>query len=265
MNEYESIIINRIRQSKYYALVKHDYINTFLFLAPYQPFIYPSNILTIDSYYIVSNHTYQTERDIINALNKQICLNNSLDYEKIFIKRENDNGCCMGSSLFAQKHIGHNLRMLANKSSLGKIAKNGFLYNDEYGTYCYIGAFDLPDNISISLESLPKIENECDNCNNCTECCPTNAIGTDKWGCIRSIQECAHKGLSPLQTNLSNNLNSSLLGCNLCQNSCSLNRHIKATLPPKELTDILQKITQNDYTKEDIKALGNMIMAEMEC
>jgi len=237
------ITLNNI---KYYA-VTTDKSNpqngfVFTFLAPYNPYDgYNTTHYQIDAYYEVSNRTYHMQKQLIASLNN--------------------------AGFAADTVKTHNIRQIAANAGLGKIAYSGFLYNDDYGTYCFIAAVSIslenlnqkPDentlNAILDLKSLPTVNNLCDKCGACVVACPVNTVKSDKHGCLRAVQEDARKGLDELQLKNARMLNGKLLGCDLCQRFCPLNNHISTKKAPDLLLKMLRKdvfptlVEQNDLSQ----------------
>ncbi|MEG1710749.1 MAG: 4Fe-4S double cluster binding domain-containing protein [Clostridia bacterium] len=247
---------------KYYAVANDNGDSVFLFLMPYAPFIFPTDVYEIDSYYLISNDTYHRENKLINNLNKGICEDYDLNFNCIFYEHNWFNGYNDFSALFARRHNARNLRILAAFSGLGKIADNGFLYNSDYGTYNFIGSVVLPQDFPTIEFSLPDTKVKCLHCAACSVACPTNAVETDKWNCLRSLQECAHIGLSNTQQLYAKKLNNRLLGCNNCQKFCPINSNITAISPPVDFLELIKKENfDNALSNGNFKPLAEYIGA----
>ncbi len=193
-----------------------------LFLAGYAPYDFPEDCYEIDAYYTASNSAYSAEKEIIAYLSG---LNVSCDFYR-----------------------GKNLRSLAERNSLGKRALSGFIYCDDYGTYCFIGSLQLSGLSKEDAEAfvrefsrIPEVTRVCGGCGKCVEACPAGAVPNKKEKCLRNIQENARKGLTSEMKDNARFLGKKLLGCGICQSVCPINACVKKTLLPENLKNLLQK------------------------
>lgn len=223
---------------KYYKAKEYEEIIALTFLSGYKPYEYPEDCYKIDAYYTVSNRSYRCEKELMALL---------AEYG-------------IGSEI----HKAHDLRSLAEESMLGNRALSGFLYNDDYGTFCFIGCIDVKKddkpslellNEIIGLSSLPTISRVCSSCGKCVSACPVGAVPDKKEQCLRNIQENARKELTEKQLQNAKKLGSKLLGCDICQRICPINEGIEPIAPPKDAVQILHKesikkaVTNNELSE----------------
>ncbi len=121
-----------------------------------------------------------------------------------------------------------NDRYIAVRAGLGFIGKNGFLINERFGTYTFIG-YIITD---CEIEPSKYIEKKCIGCGNCIKACPSGALGEygmDGYKCLSYITQ--KKGeLSQHEQELMRKCGTAW-GCDICQDVCPHNADA-------ELTDI---------------------------
>lgn len=119
-----------------------------------------------------------------------------------------------------------NDRYIALKAGLGFTGKNGFLINERFGTYTFIG-YIITDCEIPPGEYHPR---SCIGCNRCINSCPTGALtenGVDGYKCLSYITQ--KKGeLSPEERQLLQKCNTAW-GCDVCQDVCPHNKSIEQT------------------------------------
>ncbi len=122
----------------------------------------------------------------------------------------------------------HNLndRYLAYKAGLGFFGRNGFLINDDYGTYVFIAS------IATDAEIEPDIpvKKSCMNCGECRKKCPGGAISeksvqSDK--CVSYITQ--KKGVLTEDEKYKIKKSGYIWGCDICQEVCPHNLHAQKT------------------------------------
>jgi epoxyqueuosine reductase len=116
-------------------------------------------------------------------------------------------------------------RAWAVQAGLGWIGKNGLLLNKELGSFFFIGELF----VDLELEYHQPFEKEyCGSCNKCLDTCPTQALIKphilDSRRCISyltiELKDDISDELKPLLTNR-------VFGCDICQDVCPWNRHLK--------------------------------------
>lgn len=122
----------------------------------------------------------------------------------------------------------HNLndRFLAYKAGLGFFGKNGFLINDDYGTYTFIGSI-ITDAV---IEESIALDKKCMGCNKCIENCPGGAIGEngiDGEKCVSYITQ--KKGELTHEEKGKIKKSGYIWGCDMCQEVCPHNKNVKIT------------------------------------
>lgn len=119
-----------------------------------------------------------------------------------------------------------NDRYIALKAGLGFIGKNGFLINERFGTYTFIG-YIITDCEIPPDEYVPK---SCIGCSRCINACPTGALtenGVDGYKCLSYITQ--KKGeLSEYERQLIRKCGTAW-GCDTCQDVCPHNKSIELT------------------------------------
>ena len=115
---------------------------------------------------------------------------------------------------------GHLLeKSLAEKAGLGWIGKSSLLITPEFGSYVFLGLLlsDLP------LPEDSAIDSSCGSCNRCQEHCPGQALGEP--GNLNLDRCLANLTLysEVLEDVLKEKINTSLYGCDICQEVCPHN------------------------------------------
>lgn len=116
----------------------------------------------------------------------------------------------------------------AVRAGLGWLGKHSNVITKEYGSWIFIGEILL----NLELEYETKIiEDHCGTCTACLDACPTNAIVApyivDSKACL-SYATIELRG-DELPSEISENLNGWLYGCDICQDVCPWNRFEKPT------------------------------------
>lgn len=120
---------------------------------------------------------------------------------------------------------------LAVKAGLGWMGKNGNVIIPGLGSWVFLGELLLDIELDYDLETEP---NHCGCCRRCIDACPTDAIVQDSvvdankcisYWTIESKQEA-------FPTNITDNLNGWIFGCDICQEVCPWN--IKFARPTSE-------------------------------
>ncbi|HSK70424.1 MAG TPA: tRNA epoxyqueuosine(34) reductase QueG [Pyrinomonadaceae bacterium] len=116
----------------------------------------------------------------------------------------------------------------AVRAGLGWLGKHSNLITKEYGSWVFIGEILL--NLELEYET-ETVADHCGNCMACLDACPTNAIIAPKIVDSRACLSYATIELrSPeLPTEIQENLNGWLYGCDICQDVCPWNRFEKPT------------------------------------
>ncbi len=134
-------------------------------------------------------------------------------------------------------------RRLAQKAGLGFIGNNGFLINEKYGSYTFIG-YIITDCYLTSSESTP---GECMKCGKCITSCPGKALNENSFckdKCISYITQ--KKGdLNAEETELIKK-GKSAWGCDICQRVCPMNKDKAISSLPDFNEDLILCI-KNEY------------------
>ncbi len=113
-------------------------------------------------------------------------------------------------------------RSVAERAGLGFVGKNGFIINEELGTWSYLGEML----VSIPFKPDDSVIDSCGDCNICVDRCPTGAlVGNGQLNsqkCISFLTQT--KGY--LKDEYRYKIGNRLYGCDTCQQVCPRNRGI---------------------------------------
>lgn len=113
-------------------------------------------------------------------------------------------------------------RSVAERAGLGFAGKNGFIINEELGTWSYLGEML----VSIPFKPDDQVIDSCGDCNICVDRCPTGAlVGNGQLNsqkCISFLTQT--KGY--LKDEYRYKIGNRLYGCDTCQQVCPRNRGI---------------------------------------
>lgn len=113
-------------------------------------------------------------------------------------------------------------RSVAERAGLGFVGKNGFIINEELGTWSYLGEML----VSIPFKPDDPVIDSCGDCNICVDRCPTGAlVGNGQLNsqkCISFLTQT--KGY--LKDEYRYKIGNRLYGCDTCQQVCPRNRGI---------------------------------------
>jgi len=158
-------------------------------------------------------------------------------------------------------------QLWAVESGLGWIGKNSLLINKKLGSFFFIGHLF----VDIELENNNTLhKNYCGSCTKCIDSCPTKAIIAngiiDANKCI-SYQTIEKKG--DISTEIKNNINNRIFGCDICQDVCPWNKKIKPnstdlftpnpkliTLDKAEWENISNELFNEIFRKSAVKRAG---------
>lgn len=134
-------------------------------------------------------------------------------------------------------------RKLAYAAGLGIIGDNGFLINEKYGSYTFIG-YIITD---LELPASEPIDKSCERCGACYKSCPGKALsenGFEETKCLSYITQKKGK-LTETEKALIKNTGC-IWGCDICQKCCPLNKNIEVT-PIDEFNKNLILCIKNEY------------------
>ncbi|HCN60194.1 tRNA epoxyqueuosine(34) reductase QueG [Mammaliicoccus fleurettii] len=113
-------------------------------------------------------------------------------------------------------------RAVAERAGLGFAGKNGFIINEDLGTWSYLGEIL----VSIPFKPDDPVIDSCGDCNICVDRCPTGALVGDgqlnSQKCISFLTQT--KGY--LKDEYRYKIGNRLYGCDTCQQVCPRNRGI---------------------------------------
>ncbi|OOV76962.1 tRNA epoxyqueuosine(34) reductase QueG [Mammaliicoccus fleurettii] len=113
-------------------------------------------------------------------------------------------------------------RAVAERAGLGFAGKNGFIINEDLGTWSYLGEML----VSIPFKPDDPVIDSCGDCNICVDRCPTGALVGDgqlnSQKCISFLTQT--KGY--LKDEYRYKIGNRLYGCDTCQQVCPRNRGI---------------------------------------
>lgn len=161
-----------------------------------------------------------------------------------FIKEKNENAKTLCFSDTGPLHD----KYLAYKAGLGFFGKNTLLINEKYGSFVFIGYIIT----NLELEKDEPLNKICLNCGRCINACPGKALsddGFDEKKCVSYITQIKETTENQRKILMSQ---SSVYGCDACQNVCPHNSHIPKT-PIKEFYERNLKTLK----KEDIESMSN--------
>lgn len=134
-------------------------------------------------------------------------------------------------------------RQLAEKAGLGIIGDNGFLINEKYGTYTFIG-YIITDCPLVPTKSK---KGNCLKCGKCIESCPGNALTSNSFcmdKCISYITQ--KKGDLTFEEAELIRKGKSAWGCDICQRVCPMNLG-KELSPIPDFNENLILCINNEY------------------
>jgi len=113
-------------------------------------------------------------------------------------------------------------RRAAAKAGLGVFGDNGLLITHEYGSFVFIGEVlsTLPAK-DFGCENLREIEG-CLHCGACKTACPTGCLSDWSRPCLSALTQ--KKGVLTEEEEDIIRQNSTVWGCDACQNVCPMNR-----------------------------------------
>jgi epoxyqueuosine reductase len=138
-------------------------------------------------------------------------------------------------------------RSLAVKSGLGWIGKNSCLINRDKGSFVFLASLFL----NIELEADDAIGKlYCGNCTKCIDACPTNAITENGVDSSRCISYHTIETSEKIPSEILENMDNQLFGCDICQDVCPWNQKLTAHtepdfLPGKQLELLNQDVLKN--------------------
>ena len=171
------------------------------------------------------------------------------DYHKVIIPKLNNIADFINKNIEESENLcfcdtGTSVdRYLAYKAGLGYFGKNNCLINDELGSYFFIGYVIT----TCEFEANTPIKKSCINCNRCIEACPGKALKDNflfnPQNCVSYITQLKKITISQ-ETILKEQ--SSVYGCDVCQEVCPHNSTLKDTCMPEFLADKIINLNYDD-------------------
>ena len=142
-------------------------------------------------------------------------------------------------------------RAWAKLSGLGWIGKNSLLINEKKGSYFFLAEIIC----DLDLEYDSPVANRCGKCTKCIDACPTDAItSTQIINANKCISYLTIENKKEIPTELKNNLNDAIFGCDICQDVCPWNKfskpHREESFNPKNELSSLKKTDWIELTEE---------------
>lgn len=183
-----------------YYIDTYQYISTVIFFVPYSPFGYKKNAVNIDSYYIASNTAYLKSKEYAQKL------------------------CEMGIECTANPHSDY--KECAYRCGCGK-GLNTLIYTKNMGSRFVIGALRLAK--PLPPKKAEEVQMPCKDCGICAKACPLSAISDkfDRNKCMREYMQKPDKA----DEKVLNAFECRLLGCDICQKVCPLNKDTYIDIP----------------------------------
>ena len=142
-------------------------------------------------------------------------------------------------------------RAWAKLSGLGWIGKNSLLINEKKGSYFFLAEIIC----DLDLEYDSPVANRCVKCTKCIDACPTDAITSAQIiNANKCISYLTIENKKEIPTELKNNLNDAIFGCDICQDVCPWNKfskpHKEESFNPKNELSSLKKTDWIELTEE---------------
>tara|TARA_B100002051_G_C16735851_1_gene641178 strand:- start:1773 stop:2690 length:918 start_codon:yes stop_codon:yes gene_type:complete len=142
-------------------------------------------------------------------------------------------------------------RAWAKLSGLGWIGKNSLLINEKKGSYFFLAEIIC----DLDLEYDSPVANRCGKCTKCIDACPTDAITSAQIiNANKCISYLTIENKKEIPTELKNNLNDAIFGCDICQDVCPWNKfskpHKEESFNPKNELSSLKKKDWIELTEE---------------
>lgn len=145
----------------------------------------------------------------------------------------------------------------AARAGLGWIGKHSNLITTDYGSWVFIGEILLNLELDFDTET---VANHCGSCTACLDACPTDAIVSPYVVDSRACLSYATIELrdEALPSNISENLNGWLYGCDICQDVCPWNRFEKPSMEsrfePRESETSIETEKVLEFTPDEYAA-----------
>lgn len=112
--------------------------------------------------------------------------------------------------------------VVAQRSGIGFIGKNGLVISKEFGSYMYLG--ELITNLEIEPDS--PVDYDCGDCHRCLDACPTSCLlGDGSMNAKRCLSfQTQDKGMMDLE--FRKKIKTVIYGCDICQICCPYNKGI---------------------------------------
>lgn len=148
-------------------------------------------------------------------------------------------------------------RYWAVRAGIGFIGRNGQLFIPSHGSYCFLA--EILTTVALEPDAPVASTTDCLGCNRCQRACPGGAIDTEKRQidarrCISFLTIEAGRTADAASFRWPEDIDRhrQIIGCDICQDVCPLNRApIAASLPQFSMRDAVKTVTESNILHFD--------------